>query len=123
MHQCRSKQSRAADIPGDMSFTNIQGEAVKKLDAFANDQLITVLKNGMSCAGVCSKEEDNMIVFNDELSNNSKYLVLFYPPDGSSENNYTLRYAGSLVADLHCNLIEGSHFPVFHRRNTHLLFK
>ena len=72
------------DILGDMGFNNVQGEAVKKLDVFANNQLIYVLKNGMSCAGVCSEEEDDIIVFNDELSNKSKYVVLFDPLDGSS---------------------------------------
>lgn len=72
------------DILGDMGFSNVQGEEVKKLDVFANNQLIYVLKNGMSCAGVCSEEEDNIIVFDDELSNKSKYVVLFDPLDGSS---------------------------------------
>lgn len=72
------------DILGDMGFMNVQGEEVKKLDVFANNQLIAVLKNGMSCAGVCSEEEDDIIVFDDELSNNSKYVVLFDPLDGSS---------------------------------------
>lgn len=72
------------DILGDMGFSNVQGEEVKKLDVFANNQLIYVLKNGMSCAGVCSEEEEDIIVFDDELSNESKYVVLFDPLDGSS---------------------------------------
>jgi fructose-1,6-bisphosphatase I len=42
------------DILGTTGFRNIQGEEVKKLDRFANDQFIGVLKNGMSCAGICS---------------------------------------------------------------------
>jgi fructose-1,6-bisphosphatase I len=71
------------DILGDMGFSNVQGEEVKKLDVFANNQLIYVLRSGMSCAGVCSEEEDNIIVFDDELSNRSKYVVLFDPLDGS----------------------------------------
>ena len=70
------------DILGDMGFSNVQGEEVKKLDVFANNQLIYVLKNGMSCAGICSEEEDDIIVFDDELSNKSKYVVLFDPLDG-----------------------------------------
>jgi fructose-1,6-bisphosphatase I len=72
------------DILGDMGVKNVQGEEVKKLDDFANKQLIYVLKNGMSCAGICSEEEENILVFDDELSNNSKYVVLFDPLDGSS---------------------------------------
>jgi fructose-1,6-bisphosphatase I len=72
------------DILGDMGVTNVQGEEVKKLDDFANNQLIYVLRNGMSCAGICSEEEEDIHVFDDELSNNSKYVVLFDPLDGSS---------------------------------------
>jgi fructose-1,6-bisphosphatase I len=72
------------DILGDMGVKNVQGEEVKKLDDFANNQLIYVLKNGMSCAGICSEEEENIQIFDDELSNKSKYVVLFDPLDGSS---------------------------------------
>lgn len=72
------------DILGTTGLQNIQGEEVKKLDEFANRQLIEVLKSGMSCAGVCSEEEDSIIVFDDELSNGSKYIVFFDPLDGSS---------------------------------------
>jgi fructose-1,6-bisphosphatase I len=72
------------DIFGETGFSNVQGEEVKKLDVLANNQLIYVLKTGMSCAGVCSEEDDDIIIFNDELSNKSKYVVLFDPLDGSS---------------------------------------
>src|ERR687885_2537819 len=47
------------DILGDMGFSNIQGEQVKKLDVFANSQLLSTLKSGMTCAGVCSEEEEH----------------------------------------------------------------
>lgn len=72
------------DILGSTGEKNIQGEEVKQLDRFANEQMIGVLSSGMSCAGVCSEEEDDIIVFDDELSNRSKYVVLFDPLDGSS---------------------------------------
>lgn len=72
------------DILGTTGQTNVQGEEVKQLDQFTNDQMISVLRSGMSCAGVCSEEEDDIIVFDDELSNKSKYVVLFDPLDGSS---------------------------------------
>ena len=72
------------DILGSTGLQNVQGEEVKKLDLFANEQLINVLRSGMSCAGVCSEEEDDIIVFDDDLSNKSKYVVLFDPLDGSS---------------------------------------
>jgi len=72
------------DILGDAGITNVQGESVKKLDVFANNQMVGVLKHGISCAGICSEEIDDMIIFNDEMSNKSKYVVMFDPLDGSS---------------------------------------
>lgn len=72
------------DILGDAGDVNIQGEEVKKLDVYANNQLIGVLRHGISCAGIGSEEMDEIVVFDDELSNNSKYVVMFDPLDGSS---------------------------------------
>ncbi len=72
------------DILGDAGTTNVQGEAVKKLDVFANNQLVGVLKHGISCAGICSEEMDDIVIFDDEISNDSKYVVMFDPLDGSS---------------------------------------
>lgn len=72
------------DILGDYGTTNIQGEEVKKLDIYANNQLIGVLKHGISCAGIGSEEMDDIEVFDDEVSNSSKYVCLFDPLDGSS---------------------------------------
>lgn len=72
------------DILGDYGTTNVQGEEVKKMDVFANNQLIGVLKHGISCAGVGSEELDDVLIFDDELSNKSKYVCLFDPLDGSS---------------------------------------
>jgi fructose-1,6-bisphosphatase I len=71
------------DILGDAGSINVQGEDVKKLDIYANNQFMGVLKHGISCAGIGSEEMDDFVVFNDELSNNSKYVVLFDPLDGS----------------------------------------
>jgi fructose-1,6-bisphosphatase I len=72
------------DILGDYGSINVQGEEVKKLDVFANNQLVGVLRHGISCAGVGSEELDEIVVFNDAASNQSKYIVLFDPLDGSS---------------------------------------
>lgn len=71
------------DILGDAGSTNIQGEDVKKLDIFANNQFMGALQHGISCAGIASEELDDYIAFNDEVSNNSKYVCLFDPLDGS----------------------------------------
>jgi fructose-1,6-bisphosphatase I len=72
------------DILGDTGSMNVQGEEVKKLDVFANNQFMGVLRHGISCAGIGSEELDDIVVFNDEVSNQSKYVCLFDPLDGSS---------------------------------------
>ncbi len=72
------------DILGDHGTTNVQGEEVKKLDIYANNQFVGVLKHGISCAGIGSEELDEVEIFNDPTSNNSKYVVLFDPLDGST---------------------------------------
>src|SRR6185503_15471142 len=71
------------DILGDAGTINVQGEDVKKLDIFANNQFMGVLRHGISCAGIGSEELDEFVVFDDEVSNNSKYVCLFDPLDGS----------------------------------------
>ncbi len=71
------------DILGDAGSVNVQGEDVKKLDVFANDQFTGVLQHGISCAGIASEELDEYVAFDDAVSKNSKYVCLFDPLDGS----------------------------------------
>ncbi len=71
------------DILGDAGSVNVQGEDVKKLDVFANDQFTGVLQHGISCAGIASEELDDYVAFDDDVSKNSKYVCLFDPLDGS----------------------------------------
>lgn len=71
------------DILGDAGRVNVQGEDVKKLDEYANNQFIEVLQGGINCAGVGSEENKEELVFDDELSNRSKYVMLMDPLDGS----------------------------------------
>jgi fructose-1,6-bisphosphatase I len=71
------------DILGDAGTINVQGEEVKKLDVFANDQFTGVLRHGISCAGVASEEIDDFVAFDDEISKDSKYVCLYDPLDGS----------------------------------------
>ncbi len=72
------------DILGAMGTSNVQGEEQQKLDVYANDTLINILKNSSDCAGIASEENDDFIAFDDDMSRNSKYVVLFDPLDGSS---------------------------------------
>lgn len=71
------------DILGDAGSVNVQGEDVKKLDVYANDQFMGVLQHGISCAGIASEELDEFVAFDDAVSRNSKYVCLFDPLDGS----------------------------------------
>lgn len=70
-----------ADILGETGSVNVQGEQVKKLDLFANDQMIRGLKRGYSCAGIVSEELDVVIVFEDKMSIQNRYIVAFDPLD------------------------------------------
>ena len=72
------------DILGDEGSVNVQGETVKKLDMYSNQQMVGVMRHGISCAGIGSEELDDFIAFDDELSKQSKYVCLFDPLDGSS---------------------------------------
>lgn len=72
------------DILGQHGATNVQGEEQMKLDVFADETLVNVLRNSSECAGVASEENDDFIAFDDEFSVNSQYVVLFDPLDGSS---------------------------------------
>jgi len=71
------------DILGDHGSVNVQGEDVKKLDVFANNQFTGVLHHGISCAGIASEEIDDFVIFDDTVSRNSKYVCLYDPLDGS----------------------------------------
>src|ERR1044071_3309384 len=62
------------DILGDAGSVNVQGEDVKKLDIFANEQFMGVLQHGISCAGIASEELDDYVAFDDVVSNQSKYV-------------------------------------------------
>ncbi|MFM2386514.1 MAG: hypothetical protein RL660_1271 [Bacteroidota bacterium] len=72
------------DLLGSQGTSNIQGEEQQKLDVYANDTLINILRHSSDCAGVASEENDEFIAFDDDFSKNSKYVVMFDPLDGSS---------------------------------------
>lgn len=89
------------DILGDAGTINVQGEEVKKLDVYANNQFMGVLRHGISCAAIGSEELDDVVIFDDEISNQSKYVCLFDPLDGS--------------ANIDVNVSIGTIFSVFRR--------
>jgi fructose-1,6-bisphosphatase I len=91
------------DILGPNGHTNVQGEAVQRLDDFANQQFIAVLQRGVSCAGIASEELDDFMAFDEARSNESKYVVVMDPLDGSS--------------NIDVNISIGTIFGVYRRRS------
>ena len=73
-----------ADILGEANEINIQGESVKKLDVFANEQFIAALSMGGECCAIASEENEFVITIENEQSKNAKYVVAIDPLDGSS---------------------------------------
>jgi fructose-1,6-bisphosphatase I len=72
------------DILGDAGDTNVQGEDQKKLDVYADEQFIAALKSSGVCCGLATEENQNHVVFEDNLSLDGKYIVCMDPLDGSS---------------------------------------
>jgi fructose-1,6-bisphosphatase I len=73
-----------ADIVGDVGVDNVQGEAQKKLDVYANEKFKAALEARGEICGIASEEEEDFVAFNSELNRNAKYVVLMDPLDGSS---------------------------------------
>ncbi|MBN1338001.1 MAG: class 1 fructose-bisphosphatase [Bacteroidales bacterium] len=73
-----------ANILGYEGSENVQGEAQKKLDVFANNEFLKALKNGGQCCAVASEENENLVTFESDFSNKGRYVVAIDPLDGSS---------------------------------------
>ncbi|MGJ8762120.1 MULTISPECIES: class 1 fructose-bisphosphatase [unclassified Polaribacter] len=78
-------QAGLVDLFGNSGDVNIQGEQQQKLDVYANNIFIQALKNRDIVCGIVSEEDDEFIpVEGLDAQNNSKYVVLMDPLDGSS---------------------------------------
>lgn len=81
-----AREIRCAGLVDILGFTgdiNVQGEAVKKLDRFANDTFVRVFDNsGPVCLLASEEMEKPLRVSKDGGS--GKYVLLFDPLDGSS---------------------------------------
>lgn len=73
-----------ADTLGETGKENIQGEQVKKLDEFANDQFKSILGSSIEVCGLATEEEKDVVSFESDLSREGKYIVCMDPLDGSS---------------------------------------
>ena len=87
------------DILGTTGETNVQGEAVKKLDTIANETLIKVFQHtGLVCA--LASEEMEKPLFLSENWPHGKYMLLFDPLDGSSNTDVNMPM-GTIFSVLH----------------------
>jgi len=69
-----------AGLLGYTGETNVQGEAVQRLDAYANEVLVNVLERSGHCGIIGSEELEGART----AGHPGKYIVLFDPLDGSS---------------------------------------
>ena len=76
----RVRAAGLADMLGYTGETNVQGEEVQKLDAYANEVLLNILDRSGHCGVIGSEELDEAKL----AENYGKYVVLFDPLDGSS---------------------------------------
>ena len=76
----RVRSAGLAGLLGYTGETNVQGEEVQKLDAFANEVLMNVLEKSGHCGVIASEELDEA----QFTEHHGKYVVLFDPLDGSS---------------------------------------
>ena len=90
------------DILGVAGETNIQGEDQQKLDVYANEVFMTILKKRDIACGVASEEEDEFVTISDkDGGHDNKYVVLTDPLDGSS--------------NIDVNVSVGTIFSIYHR--------
>ena len=75
-----NKAGLAEDILGAQGSENVQGEQQQKLDVYANDLFIRMLRNQGEVCAVASEENDDIVHFD----NGGKYVVTMDPLDGSS---------------------------------------
>jgi fructose-1,6-bisphosphatase I len=79
-----NKAGLVHDILGAAGTENIQGEQQQKLDVYADNQMIYALRARGEVCAIASEENENFVVFDNELSMKGKYIVMFDPLDGSS---------------------------------------
>merc|ERR1711983_762101 len=89
------RRAGISNLFGAAGNTNVQGEAVKKLDVLANDLFINMLRSSYASCLLVSEENDNEIEV--ETERQGKYIGSFDPLDGSS-NIDCLVSIGSIFA-------------------------
>jgi fructose-1,6-bisphosphatase I len=89
------------DILGEIGTDNVHGEEQKKLDVYADQKFINSLRASGECCGLASEENQNIVIFDEDLAKQGKYVVTVDPLDGSS--------------NIDVNVSIGSIFSIFRR--------
>lgn len=91
------------DILGENGHHNVQGEAQKKLDVYADEQFIEALTRGGECCYIASEEHEECIELSmKHITDKGKYMVCIDPLDGS--------------ANIDLNVSVGSIFSIYRRK-------
>ena len=91
------------DILGRAGTENVQGEDQQKLDVYANETFIAELKASGVCCGIASEENQDIVVFEEGMSRDGKYIFCMDPLDGSS--------------NIDVNVSIGTIFSIYHRKS------
>ena len=80
-----NKAGLGENILGTQGTNNIQGEAQQKLDVYANDMFLRMLRSQGEVCAVASEENDDIVHFDPGPGGvTGKYVVAMDPLDGSS---------------------------------------
>ena len=93
----------AHNIIGLTGEINIQGEEVQKLDRFANNIIIKLLRQSETLCAMGSEENAEPIIFPQELGR-GKYIMMIDPLDGSS--------------NIDVNVSIGTIFSIYRKKST-----
>ncbi len=71
------------EVLGENGDVNVHGEAVQKMDEYANQAMIRAMNHGGHLCVMASEENEEIIPIPDDLEK-GKYVLVFDPLDGSS---------------------------------------
>lgn len=77
------------DVLGTSGDTNVQGEAVKKLDQIANETCVQVFQRSDVVCALASEEMEKPVIVS-KPGQQAPYMVLFDPLDGSSNTDVNM---------------------------------
>ena len=80
----KTNRAGLTDILGAAGKINVQDEEVQKLDEYAHDIFVRLLKQSPYVKAIGSEEEPDLIVFNEDYHDQAQYIVHLDPLDGSS---------------------------------------